>query len=90
MIGKKLYEAFIKIILLNIGEYLQKNLPASIFNRLPIRFSYNEDYFNHCKYQGIPIEGYTKIFEKLLNHKNIKVLKNLIILKLKVKLKLSF
>ncbi len=90
MIGKKLYEAFIKNYTTKHWGVSPKNLPASIFNRLPIRFSYNEDYFNHCKYQGIPIEGYTKIFEKLLNHKNIKVLKNFDYFKAKSKIKVKF
>ena len=44
-----------------------KKLPASTFNRLPVRFNYNEDYFNHCNWQGIPENGYTEIFEKLFS-----------------------
>ena len=40
-------------------------LPASIIKRLPVRFSWDKNYFND-KYQGIPIGGYTQIFEKLL------------------------
>jgi UDP-galactopyranose mutase len=40
-------------------------LPKSIINRLPVRFTFNNNYFND-KYQGIPIGGYTPIFEKLL------------------------
>lgn len=69
-VGKALYEAFFK-------GYTQKQwgldpseLPASILKRLPVRFNYNDNYFNH-KYQGIPKEGYTPIFEKLLSHPNI-------------------
>lgn len=42
-----------------------KDLPASIIKRLPVRFTYNNNYFND-KYQGIPIGGYTGIAEKLL------------------------
>ena len=42
-----------------------KDLPASIIKRLPIRFTYNDDYFND-KYQGIPIGGYTQIFNRML------------------------
>ena len=40
-------------------------LPISIIKRLPIRFTYNDNYFEDI-YQGIPIGGYTQIFEKLL------------------------
>jgi UDP-galactopyranose mutase len=43
---------------------------------LPVRFNYNEDYFNHCNWQGIPENGYTEIFEKLLSSKRIKTLLN--------------
>lgn len=49
------------------------NLPPDIIKRLPVRFTYDNNYFND-KYQGIPIGGYTQIFEKLL--KGIKVLLN--------------
>jgi len=41
-------------------------LPKEIIKRLPVRFTYDNNYFND-KYQGIPIGGYTQIFEKLLN-----------------------
>ncbi|MGF6906998.1 UDP-galactopyranose mutase [Fusobacterium sp. PH5-44] len=43
-----------------------KELPAFIIKRLPLRFTYDNNYFND-RYQGIPIGGYTKIIEKLLN-----------------------
>jgi UDP-galactopyranose mutase len=43
-----------------------KDLPASIIKRLPLRFVYNNNYFND-KYQGIPIDGYTKAIENMLN-----------------------
>ena len=42
-----------------------KELPSFIINRLPVRFTYNNNYFND-KYQGIPIGGYNVIIEKLL------------------------
>lgn len=42
-----------------------KELPASIIKRLPVRFTYDNNYFND-KYQGIPIGGYTQLFTKLL------------------------
>lgn len=45
-------------------------LPSFIIKRLPVRFTYDNNYFND-KYQGIPIGGYTQIIEKLL--KNVKV-----------------
>ena len=39
---------------------------------MPIRFNYNDNYFND-RYQGIPVDGYTVIFERLLDHKNIQI-----------------
>ena len=42
-----------------------KELPASIIKRIPIRFEYNDNYFNDS-YQGIPINGYTEIIENML------------------------
>src|SRR5690606_17573142 len=43
-----------------------QNLPSFIIKRLPVRFTYDNNYFNDT-YQGIPIGGYTKMFEKLLD-----------------------
>ena len=65
LVGRDVYEVLIK-------EYTEKQwgrpcseLPASIIRRLPVRFVYDNNYFND-PYQGIPIGGYTQIFEKLL------------------------
>lgn len=49
-----------------------KELPASILKRIPIRFNYDDNYYNSF-FQGIPKEGYTKVIEEILNHKNIQV-----------------
>ncbi|MDY6994283.1 MAG: UDP-galactopyranose mutase, partial [Pseudomonadota bacterium] len=49
-----------------------KALPSSILKRLPIRFNYDDNYFNH-KYQGMPKDGYTPIIEALLANKNIEL-----------------
>lgn len=76
IIGRKLYNAFIKNYTFKQWGIDPKKLPASTFNRLPVRFNYNEDYFNHCNWQGIPENGYTEIFEKLLSSKRIKTLLN--------------
>jgi len=48
-----------------------KDLPASIIKRIPLRFTYNNDYYN-SKYSGIPIGGYTQIIEKLLYGTEVK------------------
>jgi len=72
-IGNKLYEAFIQNYTKKQWGKDPKNLPSSIFNRLPLRFNYNEDYFKNSLIQGIPLEGYTKVFKNLTSNKRIKI-----------------
>ena len=48
-----------------------KDLPAFIIKRLPVRFTFDNNYFND-RYQGIPIGGYTKIIEKMLDGIEVK------------------
>lgn len=69
-VGKDLYEAFFKGYTIKQWGLSPTELPASILKRLPLRFNYDDNYFNH-KYQGIPKEGYTKIVQLLLDHPNI-------------------
>lgn len=66
LVGTDVYEKLIK-------GYTEKQwgrpcyeLPAFIIKRLPLRFTYDNNYFND-NYQGVPIGGYTQIFEKLLD-----------------------
>ena len=73
-IGKELYNAFIKGYTQKQWGKSPKYLPESIFNRLPIRYSYNEDYYQQTQYQGIPKNGYKNIFINLLKNQKIKVL----------------
>ena len=73
-IGEELYLAFIKNYTEKQWNDSPKNLPASIFNRLPLRFNYNEDYFKNCIWQGIPQDGYTDVFNRLLNNKRIQLI----------------
>lgn len=49
-----------------------KDLPASLMRRIPLRFTYDNNYFND-RYQGIPIGGYAQIFEKMLEGAEIKL-----------------
>lgn len=65
LIGKDLYEAFIKGYTMKQWGCDPTKLPASIITRLPVRNSYHDSYFNDI-YQGIPIGGYTPIFERML------------------------
>ena len=71
-IGKDLYHAFFYGYTKKQWGLEPKELPASILKRLPVRFNYDDNYFSH-HFQGMPSEGYTKIVENILNHKNITV-----------------
>jgi UDP-galactopyranose mutase len=71
-VGKDLYEAFFKGYTLKQWGRSPRDLPASILKRLPVRFNYDDNYFNH-PYQGMPVEGYTPLIEKLLDHPAIEV-----------------
>lgn len=72
LVGTDVYEKLIKGYTAKQWRKDPKELPASIIKRLPVRFTYNNNYFND-KYQGIPIGGYTQIFEKLLEGIEVKL-----------------
>ena len=65
LIGKDIYEKLIKGYTEKQWGRKATELPAFIIKRLPVRFTYDNNYFND-RYQGIPIGGYTKIIEKML------------------------
>ena len=71
-VGKDLYEAFFKGYTQKQWGLSPTKLPASILNRLPVRFNYNDNYFFH-KFQGMPKDGYTTIVQSILDHDNITV-----------------
>ena len=66
LVGQDIYEILIKGYTEKQWGRSCKELPASIIKRLPVRFCYNNNYFN-AKYQGIPIDGYTVLVERMLN-----------------------
>lgn len=70
LIGRPLYEAFIEGYTKKQWQKDPKNLSGSILKRLPFRKNYDNSYY-FSKWQGIPLNGYTNIFNKLLNNKNI-------------------
>jgi UDP-galactopyranose mutase len=72
LVGKDVYEKLIKGYTQKQWRKDPKELPKEIIKRLPVRFTYDNNYFNDT-YQGIPIGGYTQIFEKLLNGIEIKL-----------------
>ena len=70
-VGKTIYYKFIK-------EYTEKQwgkkcaeLPASILGRLPLRFTYDNNYYTDKPYQGIPVTGYTELIDKMLEHSSV-------------------
>lgn len=75
LIGRPLYEAFIKGYTAKQWGHPPKELPPDAIERLPMRFGYKSDYFDDPR-QGIPLGGYGKLFEKLLDHPNIDVCLN--------------
>lgn len=65
LVGKDIYEKLVKGYTEKQWGTRATELPSFIIKRLPVRFTYDNNYFND-KYQGIPIGGYTKIVEKML------------------------
>jgi UDP-galactopyranose mutase len=78
-LGRELYEAFFAGYTRKQWGVEPSELPASILKRLPVRFDYNDNYYD-SRFQGIPVHGYTHIIERLLDHKNIRVFLNLKVL----------
>ncbi|MBG6182081.1 UDP-galactopyranose mutase [Arthrobacter sp. CAN_A214] len=72
LIGRPLYEAFIKYYTGKQWQTDPKNLPAEIISRLPVRYTYDNRYFND-KYEGLPVDGYTAWIERMADHPNISV-----------------
>jgi UDP-galactopyranose mutase len=75
MLGRELYKNFFYGYTKKQWGVEPSLLPASILKRLPIRFNYDDNYYQQT-YQGIPINGYTNLVENILDHDNIKVLKD--------------
>lgn len=72
LVGEDIYKKLVK-------EYTEKQwgrdckeLPSFIIKRLPVRFTFDNNYFND-RYQGIPVGGYNKIIEKMLEKSNVKL-----------------
>lgn len=65
LVGKDIYEKLVKGYTEKQWGTKATELPAFIIKRLPVRFTYDNNYFND-RYQGIPIGGYTQIVEKML------------------------
>ncbi|SDV04928.1 UDP-galactopyranose mutase [Microlunatus sagamiharensis] len=70
--GRELYEAFFLGYTRKQWGLEPTEIPASVLKRLPLRFSYEDSYFNH-PHQAIPRDGYTALVEAVLDHPRIEV-----------------
>lgn len=71
-IGRPLYEAFIRHYTAKQWEREPASLPAGIIARLPVRCSYDVSYFSDT-WQGVPTDGYAKLFENMAKHPLIEI-----------------
>ena len=72
LVGKTIYEKLVKGYTEKQWGQRATELPSFIIKRLPVRFIYDNNYFND-DYQGIPIGGYTQIIEKMLDGIEVRV-----------------
>jgi UDP-galactopyranose mutase len=72
MVGADLYRAFFRGYTLKQWGVDPTRLPPSILKRLPLRFSYDDNYFNH-KYQGMPRNGYTEMVHRIVDVPDIEI-----------------
>jgi len=72
LVGTDIYETLIKHYTEKQWGRSARKLPSFIIRRLPLRFTYDNNYFND-RYQGIPIGGYTRMFEKMLDGIEVRI-----------------
>jgi len=71
-VGEQLYRLLFRGYTQKMWGADPAELPASVFHRLPVRFNYDDNYYRHSTV-AMPTQGYTPIFEKLLDHDRITV-----------------
>jgi UDP-galactopyranose mutase len=71
-VGRELYDNFFYGYTLKQWGCEPRELPASILQRLPIRFNYDDSYYS-AQYQGIPEQGYTSVIANMLDHPLVEV-----------------
>ncbi|HBU42856.1 MAG TPA: UDP-galactopyranose mutase, partial [Microbacterium sp.] len=72
LIGRPLYEAFIRDYTAKQWQTDPTELPAEVISRLPVRYTYDNRYFNDT-WEGLPVDGYTSWLERMADHPNIEV-----------------
>ena len=73
LVGKKMYESFIRGYTAKQWQTDPKVLPPDIITRLPVRFTFNDFYFSD-RFQGLPLSGYGEMFRKMFATPGIDVL----------------
>lgn len=73
LIGRPLYEAFIRGYTAKQWQTDPRDLPASIITRLPVRYTFDSRYFSDT-YEGLPVDGYFRLLERMAAHDHIRVL----------------
>jgi UDP-galactopyranose mutase len=72
LIGRPLYEAFVRGYTAKQWQIDPTELPPGIISRLPVRYTFNNRYFNDT-YEGLPVDGYTAWLHRMSQHPNIEV-----------------
>jgi UDP-galactopyranose mutase len=72
LIGRPLYEAFIRDYTAKQWQTDPTELPSEVISRLPVRYNYDSRYFNDT-FEGLPVDGYTAWLERMADHPNIEV-----------------
>lgn len=73
-VGEELYEMFFRGYSTKQWGRDPNEIPAGVARRIPIRLTEDDHYFeNNARYEGIPVSGYTAMFERMLDHSNIRV-----------------
>jgi len=72
LIGRPLYQAFIRDYTAKQWQTAPTQLPAEVISRLPVRYTYDNRYFNDT-WEGLPVDGYTAWLERMADHPNIDV-----------------
>lgn len=75
LVGRPLFEAFFAHYTAKQWQTSPEKLSGDIVSRLPVRYNYDNRYFND-KYEGLPVDGYTAWIERMADHPNITVLLN--------------
>src|SRR3712207_2286283 len=72
LIGRPLYEPFIRGYTKKQWQTAPTELPAAVIARLPVRYTFDNRYFNDT-YEGLPVDGYTAWLSRMADHPNIEV-----------------